>query len=80
MGVTLRVMLIAGCAAWQPEAPAGLATTEQQTARAASRAERPPSGPKRQPPGPRWRLDEPSRPPSGSRPRPSSWKASLASG
>ena len=39
MGMTLGVILIAGCAARQPESPPGLATAEQQTASAASRAE-----------------------------------------
>ena len=39
VGVTLGVTLVAGCAARQPESPAGLAAAEQQTANAASRAE-----------------------------------------
>ena len=39
IGMTLGMTLIADCAARQPEAPAGLATAEQQTASAAGRAE-----------------------------------------
>ena len=39
VGITLGVTLVAGCAARQPESPAGLAAAEQQTASAASRAE-----------------------------------------
>jgi hypothetical protein len=39
VGMTLGVTLVTGCAARQPESPPGLATAEQQTASAASRAE-----------------------------------------
>ena len=39
VGMTLGVTLAAGCAARQPESPAGLATAEQQATSAASRAE-----------------------------------------
>ena len=38
-GLTLGMALAAGCAAQQPESPAGLATAEQQATNAASRAE-----------------------------------------
>jgi len=38
-GMALGMTLVAGCAARQPESPAGLAAAEQQTASAASRAE-----------------------------------------
>ena len=39
VGVTLSAALVVGCAAKQPESPAGLVAAEQQTASAASRAE-----------------------------------------
>jgi hypothetical protein len=39
VGVARGVTVVAGCAAREPEAPAGLATAEQQRASAASRAE-----------------------------------------
>lgn len=39
VGMTLSAALAVGCAARQPESPAGLAAAEQQTASAASRAE-----------------------------------------
>ena len=38
-GLTLGMVLATGCAAKQPESPAGLATAEQQATSAASRAE-----------------------------------------
>jgi hypothetical protein len=39
VGVIRGVTLVAGCAVRQPEAPAGLAAAEQQSANAANRTE-----------------------------------------